>query len=268
MHAHNRRAKAIRTQTSLHPRRRVGAWTWRWGYTAAVTLLAIALLVPGWTAAEAAARAGDEASRAAADAQLAGVVGDDVAAAAYKRGWLAQRFDRRREAIDHFARCVALDPSGRYAARARLQARALSADATARHARFDAAREAFAADEAQDLRLRVFANIGAALVLSSLVVVFVLRRGWRGLRRARPWRGAAFAIYAFTGGALFSEAGWGVPLLCCGLAVAAVHTLAASARAVEVGEPRWADGFIAALATLAACYVVLAAFDRQAVLGL
>ncbi len=240
-----------------------------------MTVLALALLLPGWVAAETAVVREDEALRAEADAELAAVVtagGKDAATAAYKRGWLAQRFGRDDEAVRHFEMTVQLKPSGRYAARARLQAQALSADGAARASRFGAARDARLADETRDEQLRVYANILAALALAALLVVFVRRRGWRGVRAARPWTGAAFSLYAFGGGAAiaaWSDPGWSLPLALCGVASAAVHVLAAGARASDTsGGPRWFDGVVAGLATLAACYFVLAATDHVAVMGL
>lgn len=240
-----------------------------------MTLLVVALCLPGWVAAEAAVAGEDEAMRAGADAELAAVVaagGPDAATAAYKRGWLAQRFDRDDEAVRHFEQSMKLDPSGRYAGRARLQARALSADGPARTARVDAFLEAVRAGDARDQRLRVYANAAAAFALALFVAVFAYRRGWRGVGAAKPWRGAAFSLYAFGGAAAIaagSGSGWVVPLLLCGVCTAGIHVLAAAARASEPDHgPRWPDGVVAALATLGACYFVLAAFDRLAVMGL
>ena len=180
---------------------------------------------------------------------------------AWKQGRAAQLEGRTADAVAHYRRVVEIDPSSRFAARARLQVRALSADAGARRARIEAVRAAQAADEARDQTLRGYANAASGLVLALLVGLFGYRRGWRAVRADPPWRGVGVALYAFGGAAVIAQLyapGWGVPLVLCGLAVAAVHVLAVGAK----------NGAVAALATPAACYFVLAAFDRAEVLGL
>ncbi len=330
-------------------------------------LLLSPALDAAWSLAEDAVARGDEAARARADEALSTLTAPPelVARAAWKRGWLAQRFARPAEARTHYRRCVELDASGRFAARARAALRVLDAvppeEATLR-ARFEAvkrhpdpraverllaeartpetraemtewlahdalrarrlprARELFLealrldpsrrgaargalaaaddlaslavverallaarvprlADEARDLRLRVYAWWTAATSLALLALLFARARGWRAFRAAplkawRPWRATAFLLYAFGAGGLLAEAfegDWLLPFLGCGLGAALVHLVA--------GAPRWSgasrgsaervlSAIVAAVATLAACFAILAAFGRQSVVGL
>ena len=96
--------------------------------TLALALLFSPALDGAWEAAEAAK---GEAGRAAADAALAQIeVSADPEAsarAAYRRGWLAERFAQPEAAVGHLRRSLKLDPGGRYASRARRLLRALEA---------------------------------------------------------------------------------------------------------------------------------------------
>jgi hypothetical protein len=92
-----------------------------------VGLLASPLDV-AWALAERASESRDETLRAEADAALAAVGGGDDprARAAFKRGWLAERFARPVDALAHFRDAARIDPDGRFANRAHRRVRALS----------------------------------------------------------------------------------------------------------------------------------------------
>lgn len=132
--------------------------------------------------------------------------------------------------------------------------------------------------DARDLRWRRRARRASWAALAALALLFLGRRSWRAfgaatLRAWRPWRGIAFIGYVFGAAGLMAELwapGYREVFWGCGGALMAVHVLVGAVHQAAPAGPglRALIALVATSATLAACFEVLSAFDKQALMGM
>lgn len=135
-------------------------------------------------------------------------------------------------------------------------------------------------DELLDHRLRAMADASIPITFTLFGVLFVVRRGWRGLawrqlRAASPWKGILFLIWLFGFAAIASERwfhGNLEALLACipVLSIAYILALAVGrTNPLPAARPLIiATGIITGAATFSAIYLTMRTFERTAMLGM